>query len=220
MASFLSAGPFSASDGEGRRLFENVSIEIAESELAVLDGPSGSGKSTLLRQLVGMVPTSDVTRELAAETFSGLQLPQWRSRVTLVAQDAPMLAGTVGDNIRFPFTQCCAGDCAVDETRLIELMNATGLAGIPEDREIGTLSGGERHRLALVRGLLWNPSVLVVDEPLSGLDEDMASSCFELLLDFAHRPKHAIVCVLHDRSLAHRADRLIPLLSTMAEVAS
>jgi len=220
MPPFLTAGPFSASDGEGRRLFENVAIEIAESELAVLDGPSGSGKSTLLRQLVGMVPTSDATRELESEAFSGQQLPRWRSRVTLVAQDAPMLAGTVGDNIRFPFAQRCAGDCAPDETRLSELFAATGLSAIPEDREIGTLSGGERHRLALVRGLLWNPSVLVVDEPLSGLDEDMASSCFELLLDFAHRPKHAIVCVLHDRSLAQRADRTIPLLSTTAEVVS
>jgi ABC-type iron transport system FetAB ATPase subunit len=220
MAPFLSAGPFSAHDGEGRRLFENVSIEIDESELVVLDGPSGSGKSTLLRQMVGMVPTSDVTRELDSETFSGQQLPRWRSRVTLVAQDAPMLAGTVGENIRFPFAQRCAGDCAPDETRLIELMYATGLAGIPEDREIGTLSGGERHRLALVRGLLWDPYVLVVDEPLSGLDEDMASSCFELVLDVAHRPRHAVVCVLHDRSLAHRADRRIPLRSTMVEAVS
>ena len=219
MPSFLSAGPFSAHDGEGRRLFENASIEIAESELTDLDGPSGSGKSTLLRQLVGMVPTSDVTRELAAETFSGLQLPQWRSRVTLVAQDAPMLIGTVGDNIRFPFNQRCAGDDAPDETRLNDLLETTGLGGIPEDREIGTLSGGERHRLALVRGLFWEPSVLVVDEPLSGLDEDMANSCFELLLVFAHRPGHAVVCVLHDRSLAQRADRRIPLLSTMTEVA-
>jgi len=220
MASFLSAGTFSARNGEGRELYSDVSIEIAESELVVLDGPSGSGKSTLLRQLVGMVPTSGVTRELANEFFSGLQLPRWRSRVTLVAQDAPMLSGTVGDNIRFPFTQRCAGGCTPDETRLIELMNATGLVGIPEDREIGTLSGGERHRLALVRGLLWDPSILVVDEPLSGLDEDMASTCFGLLLDFAHRPRHAVVCVLHDRSLAQRADQRIPLLSTRAEAAS
>ncbi len=218
MAPFLSAGPFSARNGEGRELFADVSIEIHEGELVVLDGPSGSGKSTLLRQLVGMVATSDVRRELAAETFAGLQLPRWRSRVTLVAQDAPMLAGTVGDNIRFPFRQRCAGHAVPDEIRLGELLEATGLAGIPEDRDIGTLSGGERHRLALVRGLLWDPPVLVADEPLSGLDEDRAKLCFSFLLDFAHRPKHAVICVLHDRSLAVRADRRIPLVSVSAEV--
>ena len=202
MLPFLTAGPFSARNGEGRELFAGVSIEIAESELVVLDGPSGSGKSTLLRQLVGMVPTPDVARELANETFSSLQLPRWRSKVTLVAQDAPMLSGTVGENIRFPFTQRCAGGAGPDRSRLETLLAATGLGGVPETRDVGTLSGGERHRLALLRGLLWDPPVLVADEPLSGLDENRADQCFSLLLDFAHRPGHAVVCVLHDRSMA------------------
>ncbi len=219
MTPFLTAGPFSAQNGEGRELFTDVSIEIHERELAVLAGPSGSGKSTLLRQLVGMVPTPDLRRQLAGETYSGSQLPRWRSKVTLAAQDAPMLAGTVGRNIRFPFEQRCAGGCAADETRLGKLLEATGLAAIPADRDIGTLSGGERHRLALVRALLWDPPVLVADEPLSGLDEDRAKLCFSLLLDFAHRPEHAVICVLHDRSLALRADRVIPLASAPVEVA-
>jgi putative ABC transport system ATP-binding protein len=218
MAPFLSAGPFSARNGEGRELFAGVSIEIQKGELVVLDGPSGSGKSTLLRQLVGMVPTSDIRRELVAETYSELQLPRWRSRVSLVAQDAPMLAGTVGDNIRFPFDQRCAGRRAPDEIRLRELLEATGLADIPEERDIGTLSGGERHRLALVRGLLWDPPVLVADEALSGLDEERSDACFSFLLEFAHRPGHAAICVLHDRSLAARADRRMPLVSASAEV--
>ena len=218
MAPFLSAGPFNARNGEGRELFTDVSLEIHEGELVVLDGPSGSGKSTLLRQLVGMVPTSDVRRELATETYSGLQLPRWRSRVTLMAQDAPMLAGTVGDNIRFPFAQRCAGRGAPDETRLRELLEKIGLSDIPEERDIGTLSGGERHRLALVRGLLFDPPVLVADEPLSGLDEERSEACFTFLLDFAHRPGHAVICVLHDRSLAMRADRRMPLVTASAEV--
>jgi len=218
MPPFLTAGPFSARNGEGRELYAEVSIAAGESELVVLDGPSGSGKSTLLRQLVGMVPTSDVARELGSEIFSSLQFPSWRSKVTLVAQDAPMLAGTVGENIRFPFTQRCAGGGGPDHSRLETLLVATGLKGVPETRDIGTLSGGERHRLALLRGLLWDPPVLVADEPLSGLDEDRADQCFSLLLDFAHRPGHAVICVLHDRSLASKADRLRPLAQASAEV--
>ncbi len=217
MAPFLSAGPFSARNGEGRELFSRVTIDVDEKELVMLDGPSGSGKSTLLRQLVGMVPTSDVTRVLAAETYSGLQLPLWRSKVTLVAQDAPMLAGTVGENLGFPFSQRCGCDRKGDPQRRAELLEAVGLGSIPGDREIGTLSGGERHRLALVRGLLWNPPVLIVDEPLSGLDEDAAVSCFELLVDFAHCTGHALLCVLHDRALGAKADRRIDLVGNHGE---
>jgi len=212
MGAFLTAGPLSAVDGEGRLLFEDVNIELAESELAVLDGPSGSGKSTLLRQLVGLKPTEGAARELAGEPFTGTQLPAWRARVTLAAQDAPMLAATVGENLRFPFTQQCGGGRSPDEARLRDLVAAVGLEAIPEDRDAGTLSGGERHRLALVRGLLWNPPVLVADEPLSGLDEETAAICFDLLLDFAHRLGHAVLCVLHDRALADRADRHIAVV--------
>jgi len=220
MLPFLTAGPFSARNGEGRVLFNDVSIELAEGELAVLDGPSGSGKSTLLRQLVGMVPTSGVTRELSGEVHTDMQLPGWRSLVTLVAQDAPMLAGTLGENTRFPFSQRCAGTRVPDETELARLTQATGLAAIPEDRDVGTLSGGERHRLALVRGLLWRPKVIVADEPLSGLDEETAVRCFELLREFAHQPGHGVLCVLHDRQLGARADRTVSLAARVSVEAS
>lgn len=211
MPAFLVAGPFSARDGEGRSLFEDVTLELQEGQLTVLDGPSGSGKSTLLRQLVGLVPTAGAARELAGASYSGPQLPLWRSRVTLVAQDAPMLAGTVADNLRFPFGQSCAGGRKPDDSRLSELLVRTGLAAIPEERAVGTLSGGERHRLALVRGLLWEPAVLVADEPFSGIDEKTAVDCFDLLAEYAGRRERAVLVVLHERSLAQRADRVVTL---------
>lgn len=213
MPAFVKAGPFSARNGEGRVLFDGVTVELTECELAVLDGPSGSGKSTLLRQLVGLAPVEGAERELAGEAYEPTALPRWRSQVTLVAQDAPMLAGTVGENLRFPFSQQCAADSPLDEGRLAGLLSAIGLDGIPEERDAATLSGGERHRLALVRGLLWDPPVLVADEPMSGLDEDMAEICFGHLLDFAHRPGRAVLCVLHDRAMSARADRRVGLSS-------
>ena len=209
MAPFLSAGPFSARDGEGRVLFTDVTVELNEGELVVLDGPSGSGKSTFLHQLVGLVPTAGATRVLDGERFADMQLPRWRSMVTLAAQDAPMLAATVGENVRFPFSQRCAGTSVPAENELARLVKTTGLAGIPEDRDVATLSGGERHRLALVRALLWSPKVLVADEPLSGLDEETASRCFDLLLEFAHRKGRGVLCVLHDRQFGARADRVV-----------
>jgi len=211
MSALLSAGPFSARNGEGKTLFEDVAVELDAGELVVLEGPSGSGKSRLLRQLVGLDSVEGVERELLGDAYSASGLPGWRSRVTLVAQDAPMLAGSVGDNLSFPFALRAAAGRSAADGRRAELLAAVGLDAIPEQRDVSTLSGGERHRLALVRGLLWDPPVLVADEPLSGLDDDRAAACFELLADAAHRSDHAVLCVVHDQDLARRADRRLRL---------
>jgi ABC-type lipoprotein export system ATPase subunit len=122
-----------------------------------------------------------------------------------------MISGSVFENLRFPFSQRAGKGRSFERNRARQLMARVGLEQLPFDREVRTLSGGERHRLALVRCLLWDPPVLVADEPLSGLDPDVASICFELLLDFAHRPKRLLMCVLHDPAMGARADRLFRL---------
>jgi predicted ABC-type transport system involved in lysophospholipase L1 biosynthesis ATPase subunit len=63
----------------------------------------------------------------------------------------------------------------------------------------------------VVRGLLWDPPVLVVDEPLAGLDPDVATICFDLLLKFGRRRRHLLLCVLHDPGLTARVDRRLRL---------
>jgi ABC-type lipoprotein export system ATPase subunit len=118
-----------------------------------------------------------------------------------------MISGTVRENLSFPFTQRAGREHSFEEGRARELMAGVGLERLPLEREVRTLSGGERHRTALVRALLWNPRVLVADEPFSGLDPDIAATCFELILDFARRPRHLVVCVLHDPEMGARADR-------------
>ena len=211
MSAFLECGPFSASDGEGRSLFKDIFLSLSEQQCVALEGPSGGGKSTLLRHVTALAFSPDAARRLNGQSFNGAELPSWRSRVSLVAQDAPMIAGTVRDNLSFPFSQRAGREYPFDDVRAAALMTQVGLEQLPFDREVRTLSGGERHRLALVRGLLWSPPVLVADEPLSGLDPDIASVCFELLLGFGRRPGRLLVCVLHDPAMNARADRRLRL---------
>jgi putative ABC transport system ATP-binding protein len=210
MPRFLEAGPFSARDGEGRRLFSDAVVWLRETSVVLLEGASGSGKSTLLRHVVAMDGGIDGRRSLSNEEFEGSNLPIWRSKVTLLAQDAPMLPGSVQHNLEFAFRfrSSCAGD--FDRDRAAELMARVGLA-LPLARDVATLSGGERHRLALVRGLLWDPPVLLADEPLAGLDSETASVCLRLLVDFARRPGHALLLVLHDDESGASADARIRL---------
>ena len=122
-----------------------------------------------------------------------------------------MIAGTVHENLSFPFLQRAGRERPFDDVRATALMTQVGLERLPFDREVRTLSGGERHRLALIRGLLWNPRVLVADEPLAGLDPDVASVCFDLLLSFGRRTGRLLVCVLHDPEMNAHADRRLRL---------
>jgi len=211
MGAFFECGPFSASDGEGRVLFEDASVSLSDGVCVALEGPSGSGKSTLLRHVTGLAWSPQSERRLDGRSYSGAELPAWRAQVSLIAQDAPMITGTVFDNLGFVFAQRAGREKSFDEPVSSALMQRVGLGQLPLDREIRTLSGGERHRLALVRGLLWNPPVLVADEPLSGLDPEVAEVCFELLLAFARRPGRLLVCSLHDPDLNSRADHRLRL---------
>lgn len=213
MSAFLECGPFSASDGAGRVLLDEVSVSLEAGQCIAIEGPSGGGKSTLLRHLAALTWSPDPTRRLGGRNYRGAELPAWRSRVNLLAQDAPMLTGSVLDNLSFPFAQRAAGDeRKFDGVRAAALMTQVGLEKLPFDREVRKLSGGERHRLALIRALLWNPTVLVADEPLSGLDPGTAETCFDLLLRFGHRADRLLICVLHDPEMNVRADRRLRLV--------
>jgi len=211
MGTFFECGPFSACDGEGRVLFEDVSLSLSDGQCVAIEGPSGGGKSTLLRYLTALAWSPDAGRRLDGLDFHCAQLPIWRSRVTLVAQDAPMIAESVRENLSFPFAQRVGKARGFDEGEAVHLLESVGLGRLPLDREIRTLSGGERHRIALVRGLLWNPPVLVADETLSGLDPEAVTASFDLLLAFARRPGRLVICVFHDPALNARADRRLRL---------
>ena len=207
MPVLLEAGPFTACDGEGRQLFRAAEVRLEEGQATVLGGPSGGGKSTLLRHIAGLTwGEHPATRRLGSEGYSGSTIPRWRARVSLMSQDAPMVPGSVWHNLSLPFSFRCSGDRSVDEQEARALLDGVGLSGLPEDRDVATVSGGERHRLALARGLLWDPPVLLADEPLAGLDSDTANACFDLLLAFAHRDGHALLVVLHDGAFSDRAD--------------
>ena len=207
----LEAGPFSATSGEGKVLLDGAVVRLAEGRLTVLEAPSGAGKSTLLRAVAGLEGPGVARRALAGEDFAARALPAWRARVTLLAQDAPVLPGTLEEDLRLPFRHRAARDRSFDREQALGLLGAVGLGRLPLERETSTLSGGERHRLALARGLLWDPPVLLADEPLSGLDPDTAERCFELLLGFARRPGRALLATLHEPSLAAQADQRVRL---------
>jgi len=208
---WFSCGPLAARLPDGRTLFADAHVRLGEGEFVLLEGPSGAGKTTLLRAIAGLDPAPGAVRRLAGRDWPERSLPAWRARVTWLAQDAPMLPGSLRDNLAFPFTLRAGRERALDEDRARRLLAETGLDHLPLDRDARDLSGGERHRLALVRALLWDPPVLLADEPFTGLDPERARACRDLLVRWARRPGHAALVVLHDRALGADADRRLLL---------
>lgn len=205
--SFLECGPMMACDGAGRSLFDGVHLSVDAETVVAVEGPSGGGKSTLLRQLVGLDRAPGARRVLDDEDFTGsARLPLWRSRVSLLPQGAPVLPGSVEYNLRFAYQLKNSGQREFPRDRARFLLDRVGLGEVGFDRAASELSGGEKHRLALVRGLLWDPPVLVADEPFAALDPDGARACFDLLVARARRPGRAAIVVLHQPELGNAAD--------------
>jgi NitT/TauT family transport system ATP-binding protein len=153
-----------ASRGSAMRAVDDVSLEIAAGEFVALLGPSGCGKSTILRSLAGLLPASAGTIEIA-------DTPVRRPRrdVGVVFQDATLLPWlTAIENIRLP-GRVMKLDPRACETRARALLALVGLEGFA-DHYPAQLSGGMHQRVGIARGLLHDPSVLLMDEPFGALD--------------------------------------------------
>ena len=196
---------FSAEQGA----VQEVDVVTREGEFLVFLGPSGSGKSTLLRMIAGLEqPTSgrvliggrDVT-ELA---------PRER-RIAMVFQSYALYPHlTVRENIRFPLK----AQAVPKDQHGPKIEWATQLLGIGHllDRKPRQLSGGERQRVALARAIVREPSLFLLDEPLSNLDAKLRASAREELESFHARVGTTTVYVTHDQVEAMAmGDRILVL---------
>jgi molybdate transport system ATP-binding protein len=149
----------------------DVEMEIAAAESVTLFGESGTGKTTLLRMLAGLTAPDSGRIEVAGETWydsgRGINLPPQRRSAGLVFQDYALFPNmTVRQNLAFALKR---GKDPGRMEVILALMDLTQLA----DRSPETLSGGQKQRVALARALVSDPGILLLDEPLSALDQEL-----------------------------------------------
>ncbi|MGE4298978.1 MAG: energy-coupling factor ABC transporter ATP-binding protein [Desulfovibrionaceae bacterium] len=188
-------------------VLRDVSLDVAAGELVVLAGANGSGKSTLLAILAGLFAPTAGTVRVAGHTSPGDERAI-RGVARLVLQDADlqMLGGTVAEDL---FLGLAPDDAAARDTALA-LARRFGL-DYSLDRPVHTLSHGQKRKLCLATALTARPGVLLLDEPLSGLDYPAMREMRDILAQGRGQGLTQIVSAHDLEPMADLADRLAVL---------
>lgn len=198
----------------GVRLLENVAIALEMGELVALTGPSGCGKTTLLRAIAGLIDPAAGTVRLRGETPAALGWPAYRRRVLLVAQRPVVLGGTVEQNLARIFRYATAQQ-QFDEARALELFEQLHLETDRLTQDATSLSEGQRQRICLIRALLAEPDVLLLDEPSSALDNAAVEALEKVIRQEADRRGLGALIVSHERGrLTDWCDRVVDLAAS------
>jgi ATP-binding cassette subfamily B protein len=212
LASLKHAGTETAAGEIDLTVLRGVSFSVNRGERTAIVGPSGAGKSTILALIERFYdPTGGVVR-LGGDDLRGLNREELRAQIGYVEQDAPVLAGTIRQNLLIGAPNATDEECvkvisAVNLTAVLE-RNPAGLdAAVGEDGVM--LSGGERQRLAIARTLLAAPPILLLDEStssLDGLNEQMLREAIDAVAE-----NRTLIVIAHRLSTVVDSDQIVVL---------
>ena len=176
------------------KALDSVSLTVKPSEFLVVMGPSGCGKTTLLLTVLGVIRLDEGHIYVDGRDIGGLRISE--RNIGYAPQDFGLFPHlTVRQNVSFGLEVKNTPRDIMSQTveRMLSFVELDEFA----DRRPNELSGGERQRVALARALATNPSILLLDEPLSSIDEATKSDVRERLKSILREAKATTVCVIH-----------------------
>jgi putative spermidine/putrescine transport system ATP-binding protein len=181
------------------QVIKDLSLDIERGEFVSLLGPSGSGKTTLLMLLAGFEQPSAGSIVLDGRRID--HLPPYRREMGVVFQNYALFPHmSVADNVAFPLKMRGVGRAEIED-RVKRALDVVQLAAM-RDRRPAQLSGGQQQRVALARALVFEPAVVLMDEPLGALDKQLREQMQLDIRALHKRLELTVVFVTHDQSEA------------------
>ena len=200
---------------DSHQILDGVSFRIEKGESVVIIGRSGGGKSVLLKHLIGLLKPDSGQVLIAGEDIVPMnerELLRVRRRFGMLFQGAALFDSmTVAENVSFPLRK----DKSLGEEdiarRVAEVLEMVDLPGT-EDKKPSELSGGMRKRVGLARAIIYQPEIVLYDEPTTGLDPVVSDSIDHLIMRVRDRLAVTSVVVTHDMRSTRRVGQRIMML--------
>ncbi len=196
-----------------RHLIENLTLDIRYGQRWAVLGMNGAGKTTLLQTLAGLLPAQQGQIYLNDQVLQQKSRREIALKLGLLFQDQhELFPGTVMETVltgRHPHLRAWQWESAEDKDKARELLAAVDLDHY-EQRQVTTLSGGERRRLGIATVLLQDPDLLLLDEPVNHLDLHHQQTILQLLNSTVQKKNKSLLMVMHDINLsAHYCDHVL-----------
>ena len=197
----------------GQKVLSGLDFELPEGQTTVVLGPSGCGKSVMLKHIIGLIRPDEGEIWFDGQRIDNLherQMKWVRQRIGLLFQLSALFDSmTVKQNLEFPLTEHTKMDASERARQVADALDMVDMAG-SEGKLPSQLSGGQKKRVALARALIIRPSVILYDEPTTGLDPIRAKGIDELVVRLKDRLGVTSLVVTHDLVSARRvADRIV-----------
>ena len=185
---------------DGNDVLKGVSIKVEKGEILVLIGMSGYGKSVILKHVVGLLNPDRGTVFVdghEVNRLKGKALSDLRSRIGFLFQGGALFESmTVFENVAFPLKEKVGLDKAVIEKKVHNVLDHVGLNG-SDSKYPSQLSGGMQKRAALARELVWEPEIMLFDEPTTGLDPIIGHAILNLIEEIHNRMHFTGIIITH-----------------------
>jgi phospholipid/cholesterol/gamma-HCH transport system ATP-binding protein len=196
-------------------ILDGMSFLIEEGESLVIIGRSGGGKSVLLKHIIGLLKPDSGSVLIDGEDITHMDersLIRVRSRFGMVFQGAALFDSmSVAENVSFAFrreTKFTEKEIARKVAEVLEMVELPGV----EKKKPSELSGGMRKRVGLARAIIYQPRILLYDEPTTGLDPIVSDSIDKLIIRVTECLKVTTIVVTHDMRSARRVGHRIVML--------